>query len=119
MERDGHGSRGLDAGLADGLALIRRGAFFEAHEALEDAWRASREPERDFFQGLVHVAVAWYQAERGNAVGCARQLEKARRRLGPYTPEHRGVAVAAIMPQLDRAAEVVARGSLELPPPTL
>ena len=32
--------------------------------------------ERDFFQGLVHVAVAWYQAGRGNRTGCERQLDK-------------------------------------------
>ena len=29
------------------------------------AWRAAPEAERDFYQGLVHVAVAWYQAGRG------------------------------------------------------
>ena len=28
------------------------------------------------------MAVAWYQAGRGNEVGCERQLEKAARRLG-------------------------------------
>src|SRR5438876_688018 len=68
--------------LERGLALIRQRRFFEAHEVLEDAWRAVEAEERDFFQGLVHVAVAWYQAGRGNRVGCERQLEKAARRLG-------------------------------------
>ena len=66
--------------LERGLDLIRRGEFFAAHEELEDAWRAAPAEERDFFQGLVHVAVAWYQAGRGNRVGCERQLEKAARR---------------------------------------
>src|SRR4051794_30404588 len=69
-----------------GLELIRAGSYFEAHEQLEDAWRAAEPAERDFLQGLVHVAVAWYQAGRGNRVGCERQLEKALRRLGPYAP---------------------------------
>jgi predicted metal-dependent hydrolase len=84
---------------------------------LEDAWRAAEPHERDFFQGLVHVAVAWYQAGRGNRVGCERQLAKARRRLGGYAPEHRGVDVAAAMEQVDEAAAVVAGGSLALPTP--
>ena len=106
---------GPHSGLVDGLELIRSGAFFEAHEALEEAWRASDERERDFFQGLVHVAVAWYQAGRGNRNGCARQLAKAQRRLAPYGAQHRGVALAALMLQLERAAETVAGGSLALP----
>src|SRR5436309_1985169 len=64
-----------------GLDLLRSGDFFEAHEELELAWRAAAAEERDFFQGLVHFAVAWYQAGRGNRRGCERQLEKAARRL--------------------------------------
>ena len=84
---------------------------------LEDAWRAAEPEERDFFQGLVHVAVAWYQAGRGNRVGCERQLEKAGRRLGPYAPEHRAVDVTQILRALDAAAAVAADGSLELPRP--
>jgi predicted metal-dependent hydrolase len=103
--------------LEDGLDLIRRGEFFAAHEELEDAWRAAEPAERDFYQGLVHVAVAWYQAGRGNRVGCERQLEKAARRLGPYAPTHLGVDVASVLGQVAHASELVAAGSLELPPP--
>jgi predicted metal-dependent hydrolase len=99
--------------------LIRAGEFFAAHEELEDAWRAAEPAERDFLQGLVHVAVAWYQAGRGNRVGCERQLEKAQRRLGPYAPRHRGVEVAALLDQLQAAAETVESGSLELEQPSL
>jgi len=103
--------------LESGLALIRAGRFFEAHEELELAWRAAPADERPFYQGLVHVAVAWYQAGRGNHVGAARQLEKAARRLGPYAPSHRGVDVADVLAQVERAQETVARGSLALEPP--
>jgi predicted metal-dependent hydrolase len=102
--------------LEEGLALIRRGDYFAAHEALEDAWRAANPADKDFFQGLVHVAVAWYQAGRGNRVGCERQLEKATRRLGPFAPSHRGVEVASILRQVEAARETVSGGSLELPP---
>jgi uncharacterized protein len=101
--------------LETGLDLIRRGEYFAAHEQLEDIWRAAEPAERDFYQGLVHVAVAWYQAGRGNRVGCERQLEKAARRLGPYAPEHRGVDVASLLEQVTAARGVVEAGSLELP----
>jgi predicted metal-dependent hydrolase len=104
-----------DAELRRGLELMRRGEFFAAHEELELAWRAVAAEERDFFQGLVHVTVAWYQAWRGRPVACASQLAKARRRLAAYVPSHRGVDVASLLAQVDAAEEVVARGSLELP----
>jgi predicted metal-dependent hydrolase len=105
--------------LVNGLDLIRRGEFFAAHEELEDAWRAAEPAERDFYQGLVHVAVAWYQAGRGNRVGCERQLEKAARRLSPYAPEHDGVDVTSVLAQVEHASEIVRGGSLELPQPVL
>jgi uncharacterized protein len=105
--------------LVSGLDLIRSRDFFAAHEDLELAWRAAAADERDFFQGLVHVAVAWYQAGRGNRRGCERQLEKAVRRLTPYAPEHLGVDVAGVLAQVGRAQATVAEGSLELPPPSV
>jgi uncharacterized protein len=105
--------------FARGLDLVRGGSFFEAHEELELAWRAADAAERDFYQGLVHVAVAWYQAGRGNFRGCERQLEKAGRRLGPFAPEHRGVDVSAVLEQVASAQRTVAAGSLELRPPSI
>jgi uncharacterized protein len=104
-------------GLARGLELIRAGEYFDAHEELEDEWRTSPPEERDFLQGLVHVAVAWLHAERANRPGCERQLEKAERRLGPYSPAHRGVEVDRILVDVTNARMLVARGSLALPPP--
>ena len=99
-----------------GVELIRSGAYFAAHEELETAWRAAPANERDFFQGLVHVAVAWYQAGRGRKIGTERQLAKALRRLEPYAPAHRGIELDPLLTQLRDLRE---RGTLELPPPLL
>jgi hypothetical protein len=85
------------ARIAEGLALVRSGGGFEAHELFEELWRAAAPAERDLYQGLVHVAVATYQDGRGNAVGRTRQLEKALRRLGPYAPAHEGVAIEPLL----------------------
>jgi hypothetical protein len=93
----------MEADYEKGLELLRAGEYFAAHEALEDAWRAAPAVERDFFQGLVHVAVAWYQAGRGRRIGCERQLEKAARRLAPYAPTHRGLDVEALLAQVEAA----------------
>jgi predicted metal-dependent hydrolase len=102
-------SRRLEAGIE----LIRRGEYFAAHEELELAWRAAPQDERDFFQGLVHVAVAWYQAGRGRQIGTERQLAKAIRRLTPYAPAHRGLDLDALLVQLRSALEVAQADRLE------
>ena len=86
-----------DARIAAGLALVREGRGFDAHELFEELWRAADPPERDLYQGLVHVAVATYQDGRGNEVGRTRQLEKALRRLAPYAPAYAGVDVDELL----------------------
>ena len=106
----------IEERLETGLALMRRRQYFEAHEELELAWRAAESAERDFFQGLVHVTVAWSQAGRGNHTGCTRQLEKATRRLAPFAPAHRGVDVGGVLDQVAAAQDDVRGGSLALPP---
>jgi uncharacterized protein len=107
----------MEAAFKRGLEEIRAGRYFEAHEELEDAWRAAPAEERDFFQGLVHVAVAWYQAGRRRPVATGRQLEKAGRRLAPFAPTHRGIDVDDVLRQVAAARECVAEGSLDLDPP--
>jgi predicted metal-dependent hydrolase len=107
---------GFESAYQAGVELIRAGEYFAAHEELEDAWRAAPAEERDFFQGLVHVAVAWYQAGRGRKIGTERQLAKAIRRLTPFAPSHRGLDLTALLTQLQDLHE---RRPLDLPPPNL
>lgn len=109
----------MEVAFKRGVEAIRERRYFEAHEELEIAWRAAPAEERDFFQGLVHVAVAWYQAGRGRPVATGRQLEKAARRLGPFAPAHRGLDVAGVLAQVQAAQARVAAGSLELEPPQI
>ena len=93
----------VDGHYQSGLRLARGGAFFEAHEEFELAWRACSAEERDFFQGLVHVVVSAYQRGRGKPVATESQRQKALRRLGPYSPAHRGLDVALLLARLEAA----------------
>jgi hypothetical protein len=103
--------------LKQGVELIRAGRYFEAHEALEDEWHGAEESERDFLQGLVHVAVAWHHASLANRPGCERQLDKAVQRLRPYRPHHRGVDVSMVLADVRNAQWILESGSLSLPKP--
>ena len=93
----------VTASYKRGLSLAREGAFFEAHEAFEEAWRACEPEERDFFQGLVHVVVSAYQETRARPVARERQRVKALTRLAAYAPAHRGLDVELLLARLERS----------------
>jgi uncharacterized protein len=73
--------------FALGLDLFNRTHFFEAHEVLEDVWRAlprdsaSRQQLRLHLQGLIQVAVAFHHYSTGNVVGARSVLARASRNL--------------------------------------
>jgi predicted metal-dependent hydrolase len=72
-----------------GLDLFNRAHFFDAHEVLEDVWRAldrdgpREEPSRLRLhaQGMVQLAVAFHHVSTGNHVGARSVLERAMRNL--------------------------------------
>ena len=66
-----------------GLALFNAARFFDAHEALEDAWReVSRQSSlRRHLQGLVQLAVAFHHQSTGNCVGALSVLKRGLRNL--------------------------------------
>lgn len=69
--------------LARGLDLFNLSHFYDAHEALEDAWRESPRgmPLRRHLQGLVQLAVAFHHESRANLVGARSVLDRALRNL--------------------------------------
>jgi len=93
-----------------GVELFRAGRYFETHEEWEIAWRDATAAERDFYQGMVHVTVALYQAGRDNAVGARSQMRKARRRLAGYGAHHHGVELKRLLPEVEQAVERLLAG---------
>lgn len=66
-----------------GIDLFNRGHFFDAHEILEDVWRASPRdrPLRRHLQGMVQLAVAFHHVSTGNHLGASSVLHRALRNL--------------------------------------
>ena len=89
--------------LDEGIRLFERGEYFMAHETLEEHWIEADEQERDFYQGLIHVAVAFHHLERGNTAGAKSQIAKAGRRLASYPDEFLSVPVGEIRRFLEDA----------------
>ena len=69
--------------LLRGLALFNSSRFFDAHEVLEDVWRAlpRDRPLRRHLQGMVQLAVAFHHQSKGNHVGARSVLERAVRNI--------------------------------------
>ena len=76
----------------EGIELFNRAAFFDAHEALEDVWRAAPQPEKKFLQGLIQVAVAMHHHGNRNSAGARSVLRRAFRNLSLY-PEGFGGSI--------------------------
>ena len=87
--------------LQRGLALFNAGLFFECHELLEDLWRATSGPDKDFYHGVVQVAAAFYHYEKHNRHGAVTLLTKGRDKLAPYPSSYLGVDVAAFRKSLE------------------
>ena len=86
----------MDEQLSQGIGLFNDGEFFRCHEVLEEAWRLERRPRRLFLQALIHLAVGFYHAKRGNTVGAVRQLRKGIEKLAAYTPSCEGMDTARL-----------------------
>lgn len=80
---------------------VERREFFAAARALEAVTGLG---EDAFVAALRHLAAAGYRAQTGEPARARRQLEYARRRLGPFLPIYRGIE---LQPLLDIAREVV------------
>lgn len=100
-------------GLAAGVRLFNEGEFFEAHEVLEDVWRASAGEEKTFLQGLVQLAVAFHHYSTGNKIGTASVLARARRNLEGYPAVYGGVDLGLLLTALQKWQEAFQDG---LPP---
>jgi predicted metal-dependent hydrolase len=84
------------AALARGIAQFNEGLFFECHDTLEEAWAGARGTPRDFFQGLIQAAVAFYHLGNGNRPGATTLLRRSLARLERYPARYAGVELAPL-----------------------
>jgi len=84
-----------------GIDLFNNAQFFQAHEVLEDIWRAAPPEHKKFFQGLTQVAVAFHHYSTGNRVGMRSVLERARKNLAGYEENFAGIQLDSLLESLD------------------
>lgn len=92
-----------------GIEEFNRGEFFEAHEYLEDAWRAETGRIRYLYQGILQVGVGFYHRENGNWKGATSLLHSGIERLKEFEPETGGVDVSRLIRDSDRCLKELER----------
>ena len=99
---------------ARGIQLFNEKQYFDAHEVLEDVWRAAPADNKKFLQGLIQIAVALHHHSRGNTVGAISLLKRAGRNLSGYPDRFGGVQLKPFLECIANCAESLERG-LPLP----
>lgn len=95
-----------------GSAALALGAWFEAHECWERAWRLSVPPDRPAVQALAQLAAALVHLSHGRGRGAATVLAKAHGKLmRPDTPGVVGtIDVVAVRSLIERMRDELAAG---------
>jgi uncharacterized protein len=98
-----------------GIRLFNSGAYFEAHEVLEDVWRAAPTREKKFLQGLIQVAVGLHHHSKGNIVGARSLLGRATKNLSGYPEDFGGIHLPELLHSLAQWQHALAE-SKSVPP---
>ena len=95
-----------------GIKLFNEGEFYKAHDPLELAWMDTQSPERDLYQGILQIGLAYFQISRGNYRGALKMFIRAQRNLKPLGGSLLGVDIN----KLRADAEVVEKAVRRLGP---
>lgn len=77
----------------EGLRLFNAGEYFEAHEALELAWRQERGSIRELYRGILQVGVAYHHILNNNYQGAYKMFRRCRPWLAPFPDRCGGINV--------------------------
>ena len=106
------------AALHEGVRLYNDGAFFEAHEVLEEAWRhmARGSRRRRFFQALIHLAAAAIHHRDGRPRPARLQYGRALDKLDDLPERYYGMEVERLRAEAERGRRHLDGGHLTPPP---
>lgn len=76
--------------------------WFECHETIEDLWIGQTGEIRDFYQGLIQIAVALHHWRNGNFAGAVSLLKGGTGYLGRVSDQCQWVDVAALIGDAER-----------------
>ena len=98
---------------AEGLRLFNAGEYFEAHEALEDAWNAETGAVRELYRGILQIAVTYLHITRGNYNGAVKVYARSQKWLKDWADVCKGIQVEILRRDARAVMEEVQRLGIE------
>lgn len=93
--------------LLQALGEFNRGDWFECHETLEELWVGSEGEIRDFYQGLLQVAVGLHHWREGNFKGAVLLLASGADKLRRVRPVCQRIDAGELVMAADRVREAL------------
>jgi predicted metal-dependent hydrolase len=97
----------------EGLRLFNAREYFEAHEALEDAWNAEEGTSKNLYRGILQTAVVYLHITRGNYNGAVKVYERSRKWLADIPDICQGIHVGELRKDAEAAIAEVQRLGVE------
>ena len=88
------------ATFGEAVRLFNVREYFSCHDVLEELWGESLGEDRDFFQGLLHVAVSLHHLSEGNPTGARKMHASSLRYLANCGSCFRGVDLDRLRTEL-------------------
>jgi hypothetical protein len=82
-----------------GVEQFNQQEFYACHDTLEALWMEALEPQKQFYQGVLQIAVACYHLSNLNWRGAVVLLGEGIRRLRDYQPVYEGIDVTELLTQ--------------------
>lgn len=93
----------------EGVRFYHSGRYWQAHEAWEEVWKGTVEPYRSFLKGLIQIAAALIQTERGKWNGAFNLLQRVEGYLQCCPEKLWGVSLKSLREQVSAFKNEVAK----------
>lgn len=80
-----------------GIELFDQREFYKAHDPLELAWMKTQPPERNLYQGILQIGLAYFQISKGNYRGAIKMFNKGQLSLKPLGNTLLGVDIIKLL----------------------
>ena len=92
-----------------GIRRFNQKKFWDAHEALEDAWNDEPDAVRDLYRGILQEAVVYHHLSCENLRGAQKVYARSQKWLQGWDAVCRGVDIKRLQNDLDAALEIANR----------
>ena len=82
-----------------GIEQFNQEEFYDCHDTLEAIWMDAIATEKNFYQGILQIAVACYHLGNYNWRGTVTLLGEGVRRLSYFQPSYANIDVSALVSQ--------------------